>query len=105
MSHQQRLQQLEKKFEDKKHQQQQELNIALERKLAEQKDLIQKGFDEKAKLLGREIEHLKKEKPNDNPSGGIFKDYVMPLVDTAKDVFPFEGTRRCVRADAMGTLL
>ncbi|GAA6103467.1 guanylate-binding protein 1-like isoform X1 [Tachysurus ichikawai] len=87
VSHQQRLQQLEKKFEDEKHQQQQELNIALESKLAEQKDFIQKGFDEKAKLLGLEIEQLKKEKPNDNPSGFVFKDYVMPIVDTAKDVF------------------
>ncbi|XP_026999086.1 guanylate-binding protein 1-like isoform X1 [Tachysurus fulvidraco] len=87
VSHEQRLRQLETKFEDEKYQQQQELNIALESKLAEQKDLIQKGFDEKAKLLGMEIEQLKKEKPNDNPSGGIFKDYVMPLVSTAKDVF------------------
>lgn len=87
MNHQQRVQQLEKKYEEEKNQQEEEIRRALESKLAEQKELIQKGFDEKAQMMSLEIEQLKKEKEKEKKSGGIFKDYVMPLVDTAKDVF------------------
>ncbi|KAB5535678.1 hypothetical protein PHYPO_G00120700 [Pangasianodon hypophthalmus] len=83
--HEQRLEQVMRKFEEEKLQQQQELDIALESKLNEQKQLLQNGFEERAKLMGLEIEQLKKEK--DKQSGSIFKDYIMPLVDTAKDVF------------------
>ncbi|KAI5092919.1 guanylate binding protein 1 [Silurus meridionalis] len=81
----QRLQQLERKYEEEKIQQQQELERALENKLKEQKELVEKGFEEKAQLMGLEIQQLKQEK--EKQSGGFFKDYVMPLVDTAKDVF------------------
>ncbi|XP_017350939.1 guanylate-binding protein 1-like [Ictalurus punctatus] len=83
--HEQRLQQLEEKFEEENIQQQQELERAVESKLTEQKELVRKGFEEKAQLMGLEIEQLKKEK--DKQSGSVFKDYVMPLINTAKDVF------------------
>ncbi|KAI5615316.1 guanylate-binding protein 1 isoform X2 [Silurus asotus] len=81
----QRLQQLERKFEEEKIQQQQELERALENKLKEQKELVEKGFEEKAQLMGLEIQQLKQEK--EKQTGDFFKDYVMPLVSTAKDVF------------------
>lgn len=85
LHHEQRLQQLEEKFEEENIQQQQELERAVESKLTEQKELVRKGFEEKAQLMGLEIEQLKKEK--DKQSGSVFKDYVMPLINTAKDVF------------------
>ncbi|XP_053508049.1 guanylate-binding protein 1-like [Ictalurus furcatus] len=85
LHHKQRLQQLEEKFEEEKIQQQEELERALESKLTEQKELVQKGLEEKAQLMGLEIEQLKKEK--DKQSGTVFKDYIMPLINTAKDVF------------------
>lgn len=85
MHNEQRLQQLQGKFEEERLEQLQELDRAMECKLVEQKQLMQKGFDERAELMGLEIEQLKKEK--DNQSAGYFKEYVLPLVDTAKDVF------------------
>ncbi|KAL7842539.1 hypothetical protein SRHO_G00242280 [Serrasalmus rhombeus] len=59
---QERLMQMERKFEEEKHLQQEELNKALNSKLAEQKDLLEKGFKEKAEVMDQEIEQLKKEK-------------------------------------------
>ncbi|XP_047662326.1 guanylate-binding protein 1-like isoform X2 [Tachysurus fulvidraco] len=84
-SHQQRLQQLEKKFEEEKQEQQQELDQALECKLTEHKELIQKGFDEKAQIMTLEIEHLKEEK--DKLSQSFYKDYVVPGMGVAKELF------------------
>ncbi|GAA6103471.1 guanylate-binding protein 1-like isoform X1 [Tachysurus ichikawai] len=83
-SYQQRLQQLERKFKDEKHEQQQELDQALESKLTEYKELIQKGFDEKAQIMTLEIEHLKEEK--DKLSQSFYKDYFMPGMDVAKEL-------------------
>lgn len=77
--------QLHKKFEEEKLQQEQDMGRALDSKLNEHRALLQKGFNDKAEMMGLEIEQLKKEK--ENLSGGFFKDYVLPLVDTAKDVF------------------
>ncbi|KAB5535677.1 hypothetical protein PHYPO_G00120690 [Pangasianodon hypophthalmus] len=82
--HEQRLQQLERKFEEEKLQQQQELDRALESKLNEQKELVQKEFDEKAQLMGLEIEQLKKEK--DELSHSFYKDYLIPGMDVAKEL-------------------
>ncbi|KAI5092918.1 guanylate binding protein 1 [Silurus meridionalis] len=79
----QRLQQLERKFEEEKIQQQQELERALENKLKEQKELVEKGFEEKAQLMGLEIQQLKQEKEKQS----VFKDYLMPVISIAKDVF------------------
>lgn len=76
--------QLHIKFQEEKLQQEEDMGRALDSKLNEQRTLLQKGFNEKAELMGLEIKQLKKEK--ENLSGGIFKDYVLPLIDTAKDV-------------------
>ncbi|KAF4076587.1 hypothetical protein AMELA_G00216770 [Ameiurus melas] len=84
-NHVQRLQQLERKFDEEKLQQQQEQDRALDSKLAEHEELMTKGFKEKAQMLELEIEQLKEEK--NKQSGSVFKDYVMPFVDTAKEVF------------------
>ncbi|XP_017350941.1 guanylate-binding protein 1 [Ictalurus punctatus] len=84
LHHEQRLQQLEEKFEEEKIQQQQELERALESKLTEHKELVQKGFEEKAQLMDLEIEQLKKEK--DALSHSFYKDYVIPGVDVAKEL-------------------
>ncbi|KAF7692587.1 hypothetical protein HF521_010197 [Silurus meridionalis] len=67
----QRLQQLERKYEEEKIQQQQELERALENKLKEQKELVEKGFEEKAQLMGLEIQQLKQEK--EKQSGGFLR--------------------------------
>ncbi|KAL7842543.1 hypothetical protein SRHO_G00242320 [Serrasalmus rhombeus] len=61
-SQQERLMQMERKFEEKKHLPQEELNKAVNSKLAEQKDLLEKGFKEKAEVMDQEIQLLKKEK-------------------------------------------
>lgn len=83
--HEQRFQQMERKFIEEKLQQQQELDKALESKLAEQKELMQKGFDEKAQMKDLEIEQLNKEK--DQLSQSFYKDYIIPGVDIAKELF------------------
>ncbi|KAL7842542.1 hypothetical protein SRHO_G00242310 [Serrasalmus rhombeus] len=82
-SQQERLLQMERKFEEEKHLQQEELNKALNSKLAEQKDLLEKGFKEKAEVMDLEIQQLKKEKEENS----FFKEVVMPLVDVGKDLF------------------
>ncbi|XP_053342295.1 guanylate-binding protein 1-like [Clarias gariepinus] len=84
-NHKQRMQQLEMKFEEERLQQQQELDRAVESKMAEQNELLTKGFLEKAQVLELEIEQLKKEK--DKQSDNFFKNYIMPIVDIARDVF------------------
>lgn len=85
VNHQQRVQQLEMKFMEEKQQQQQELDRALESKLAEHKKLLQKNFDERAQMMDQEYKQLKTEK--EKQSGGVFSEYVMPLLNTAQNVF------------------
>ncbi|XP_037386993.1 guanylate-binding protein 1 isoform X2 [Pygocentrus nattereri] len=82
-SQQERLLQMERKFEEEKHLQQEELNKAVNSKLAEQKDLLEKGFKEKAEVMDQEIQQLKKEKEENS----FFKEVVMPLVDVGKELF------------------
>ncbi|XP_030640722.1 guanylate-binding protein 1-like [Chanos chanos] len=83
-SQKERLKQMEEKIEEEKRQQQREMELAMDSKLKEQKDLLENGFKEKAELLGEEIQQLKIEKSAS--SGGIFKDYVMPIIGTGVDV-------------------
>ncbi|KAI4893123.1 hypothetical protein NFI96_020636 [Prochilodus magdalenae] len=80
-SHEERMQQMKNKFEEGKRLHQEELDKAVESKLAEQKDFLEKGFKDRANLLDQEIEQLK----NKN-KGNFFKDYVMPIISTATDV-------------------
>ncbi|XP_030640312.1 guanylate-binding protein 1-like [Chanos chanos] len=84
-SQRERLKQMEEKMEEERRQQQKEMQLAIESKLKEQRDLLEKGFKEKADLLNEEIQQLKKEKTKS--SGGVFKDFVMPLLKTGTEVF------------------
>ncbi|XP_051990668.1 guanylate-binding protein 1-like [Xyrauchen texanus] len=82
-----RMKQMEEKFNHEMQQQQQEMDKALESKLKEQEELLKKGFKEKANFLEEEIQNLKKEKEN-NSSGGFFKEYLLPIVNTAANLLP-----------------
>ncbi|XP_051555410.1 guanylate-binding protein 1-like isoform X2 [Myxocyprinus asiaticus] len=82
-----RMRQMEEKFNHEMQQKQQEMDRALESKLKEQEELLNKGFKEKADFLEEEIRILKKEK-EENSSGGFFKEYVMPLVNTVASLLP-----------------
>ncbi|KAL7842548.1 hypothetical protein SRHO_G00242370 [Serrasalmus rhombeus] len=79
-SQQERLLQMERTFEEEKHKQ--KLNKAVNSKLAEQKDLLEKSFKEKAEVMDQEIEQLKKEKEENS----FFKKVVMPLVEHSHSV-------------------
>uniref|UniRef100_A0A3B1KE50 Guanylate binding protein 1 n=1 Tax=Astyanax mexicanus TaxID=7994 RepID=A0A3B1KE50_ASTMX len=59
--HEERMQQMETKFEEEKRLQVEELERAMEKKLAEQKDLIKKNYHEKAELMRQEIKQLQDE--------------------------------------------
>ncbi|ROJ35280.1 Guanylate-binding protein 4 [Anabarilius grahami] len=63
------------------------LHRAIESKLKEWEDLLNKGFREKADLMDEEINNLKKEK-EEKSSGGFMKEYVMPIVGAVKDILP-----------------
>ncbi|KAM9484764.1 guanylate-binding protein 1-like isoform 2-T6 [Salvelinus alpinus] len=54
------LKEMEEKMEKEKKQEQQEFNRTLDRRMQEQKDLLEKGHKEKAELMRQEIEEIKK---------------------------------------------
>ncbi|XP_045068011.1 guanylate-binding protein 1 [Coregonus clupeaformis] len=54
------LKEMREKMEEERKQQQQEFNRTLERRMQEQKDLMEKGHKEKADLMRQEIEEIKK---------------------------------------------
>ncbi|XP_038869869.1 guanylate-binding protein 1-like [Salvelinus namaycush] len=54
------LKEMEEKIEDERKQQQQEFNRTLDRRMQEQKDLLEMGHKEKADLMRQEIEEIKK---------------------------------------------
>ncbi|XP_029506714.1 guanylate-binding protein 1-like isoform X1 [Oncorhynchus nerka] len=54
------LKEMKEKMEEERNQQQQEFNRTLERRMQEQKDLLEKGHKEKAELIRQEIEEIKK---------------------------------------------
>ncbi|XP_073711380.1 guanylate-binding protein 1 isoform X1 [Misgurnus anguillicaudatus] len=80
-----RMRQMQEKFNKEMEQQREEMDRAMDSKLKEQEELLKKGFKEKAELLNEEIKSLQKEKESIN-AGGIFKDYVMPLLSTGADL-------------------
>ncbi|XP_067308600.1 guanylate-binding protein 1 isoform X2 [Pseudorasbora parva] len=82
-----RMRQLEEKFNKELEQQQQEMDRAIESKMKEQEEMLNKGFREKAEFLNEEIKNLKKEK-EEKSSGGFMQDYIMPIISTAKDLIP-----------------
>ncbi|KAI5092914.1 guanylate binding protein 1 [Silurus meridionalis] len=82
--HEQMVLQLNIKLEEEKFQQQQEVERAIESKLIEQKKLLI-DFEEKAHLMGLEIEQLKKEK--EELSHSFYKDYFIQVLSIAKELF------------------
>uniref|UniRef100_A0A8C7J9A8 Guanylate-binding protein 1 n=1 Tax=Oncorhynchus kisutch TaxID=8019 RepID=A0A8C7J9A8_ONCKI len=54
------LKEMKEKMEEERNQQQQEFNRTLDRRMQEQKDLLEKGHKEKAELMRQEIEEIKK---------------------------------------------
>uniref|UniRef100_A0A8C8MKU9 GB1/RHD3-type G domain-containing protein n=1 Tax=Oncorhynchus tshawytscha TaxID=74940 RepID=A0A8C8MKU9_ONCTS len=54
------LKEMKEKMEEERNQQQQEFNRTLERRMQEQKDLLENGHKEKAELMRQEIEEIKK---------------------------------------------
>ncbi|XP_065122835.1 guanylate-binding protein 1-like isoform X4 [Paramisgurnus dabryanus] len=80
-----RMRQMQEKFNKEMEQQREEMDKAMDSKLKEQEELLSKGFKEKAELLNEEIKSLQKEKESIN-AGGIFKDYVMPILATGADL-------------------
>ncbi len=85
--HEDRVKQMQEKFSKELEQQQQETDRAIESKLKEQEDMIKKGFKEEADNLKEEIKKLKNEKDHTN-GGGIFKDYVMPILCPLVETVP-----------------
>ncbi len=85
--HEDRVKQMQEKFSKELEQQQQETDRAIESKLKEREDMIKKGFKEEADNLKEEIKKLKNEKDHTN-GGGIFKDYVMPILCPLVETVP-----------------
>lgn len=86
-----RIKQMKEKFDKEMEQQQEEMERAMESKVKEREALLDKGFKEKAELMEEEIRNLKKrqeEKSSDSGSGGWFKEYVLPLVQTGAELLP-----------------
>uniref|UniRef100_A0A671K5A1 Guanylate binding protein 1 n=1 Tax=Sinocyclocheilus anshuiensis TaxID=1608454 RepID=A0A671K5A1_9TELE len=79
------MRQMQEKFNKELEQQQQEMDRAIESKLKEREEMLKKGFSEKADLLNEEIANLKKEKES---SGGLMKEYVMPILGAVAEILP-----------------
>lgn len=84
--HAARIQQMHGKFKSEMEQQQQELDRAMESKLKEMKELLMKGFKEKADFLEEEINNLKKEKEEKGSSS--FMDVLMVLIRNMEKLLP-----------------
>lgn len=81
-----RIKRMEEKMEEEKRLHSEELDRALESKLREQKEMLEKGFKDKAEIMGQEIEQLKREKVQKEADPGFFKKYVMPAFEVGKEV-------------------
>ncbi|XP_065122843.1 guanylate-binding protein 2-like isoform X5 [Paramisgurnus dabryanus] len=85
--HEDRIKQMEEKFNKEREQLQEETERAIESKLKEREAYLNKGFKEKAELLEEEIKNLKKQQ-HEEKCGGWFKECVMPLVSTFTSILP-----------------
>ncbi|XP_062410521.1 guanylate-binding protein 1-like [Sardina pilchardus] len=84
-----RLRHMEEKMEEEKHLQREELDRALESKLKEQQEMMEKGFRDKAEIMSQEIEQLKKEREKEKQEEadpGFFNKYFMPVAKLGTDV-------------------
>ncbi|XP_030641370.1 guanylate-binding protein 1-like [Chanos chanos] len=79
-SQEERLKQLEEKMEEERREQQKEMILAIESKLKEQSDLLEKGFRDEADLLNEQIQQLRREEAES--SGGFMKDIFVPVLKT-----------------------
>ncbi|XP_056599358.1 guanylate-binding protein 1-like isoform X2 [Triplophysa dalaica] len=79
------IKQMKENFDKEMEQRREEMDRAMESKLKEQEELLSKGFKEKADELQEEIKSFK-EKKEGISAGGVFKDYVMPLLGTGADL-------------------
>ena len=81
------MRRLQEKMEEEKQLQHEELDRALESKLKEQREMMEKGFKDKAETMGQEIEQLKKEKQqNQEAKPGFFKEYIVPIAKIGGNV-------------------
>ncbi|XP_067309373.1 guanylate-binding protein 2-like isoform X2 [Pseudorasbora parva] len=83
-----RMRQMEEKFNKELEQQQQEMDRAIESKLKEQEEMLNKGLREKAAFLGEEIKNLEKEK-EEKSSGGLMKELIKPLISAVSHTLPY----------------
>uniref|UniRef100_A0AAY3ZU00 GB1/RHD3-type G domain-containing protein n=1 Tax=Denticeps clupeoides TaxID=299321 RepID=A0AAY3ZU00_9TELE len=84
-SQKERLKQMEEKMAEESKKREKEMQLALESKLNEQKELINKGFEEKALFMRQEIDELKKKKEEN--SAFSFKDFIVPALQTGSEIF------------------
>jgi len=85
--HEDRMRQMEEKFYQERDQLQKEMDRAIESKLKEQAEMLNKGFREKADFLNEEITNLKKEK-EEKSSEGFVKEYLTPIVGAVSEILP-----------------
>jgi len=78
---------MEEKFNQEREQLQKEMDRAIESKLKEQAEMLNKGFREKADFLNEEITNLKKEK-EEKSSEGFVKEYLTPIVGAVSEILP-----------------
>ncbi|XP_062387476.1 guanylate-binding protein 1-like [Sardina pilchardus] len=80
-SQEERLRRMVEKMEEEKRLQLEELERAMDCKLKEQKEMMEKGFRNQADIMNQEIEQLKKEKEMEmekEAGPGIFEKYIVP---------------------------
>ena len=82
------MRRLEEKMEEEKKLQHEELDRALESKLKEQREMMEKGFKDKAETMGQEIEQLKKEqKTNQEAKPGFLEKVFLPIAKIGSNIF------------------
>lgn len=89
-----KLKQMEEKMKEEMKQQERDFHRALECKMQEQKDLLEKGHKEKADLMRQEIEEFKKSNTPEKEGGGFLESTVMPVLriglDAANTFFQYK---------------
>ncbi|XP_076139387.1 guanylate-binding protein 3-like [Alosa pseudoharengus] len=96
-SQEERIRRMEEKMEEEKRLQREELKRALESKLKEQQEMMEKGFRDKAEIMKQEIEQLKREKEKqkeldmememEKEAGpGVFEKYIVPVAKIGASV-------------------
>ncbi|KAL0963675.1 hypothetical protein UPYG_G00309400 [Umbra pygmaea] len=80
-----KLKQMEEKMKEHLKQQELDFSRALECKMKEQKDLLEKGHKEKADLMRQEIEEFKKSQKTENQGGNFLETTILPIVRVGLD--------------------